>query len=619
MRRRNLFLDFGSESRSPFRVKASRMKGEKSPADGFQRLLFRLCWWAFSLAWVCAGPAAEEPKTLAVLPFASPGVEEEVDFLACGIREEMLLQLRRLPELRVIGRESADRFESGGARDPRAIARALAATHILEGSVTRVAAKFRLELLLYDGSSGLPIWSVRNDWAERDLLRLQAEFSLSVAQQLKLRLTPDEKVALVDAPTKHRGAYELFLRADFAYRAGRVVERLAPPSRAYHLQTVELLERAVALDPHFYLAYCRLAQTHHLMFSDHFDRTPARLRLGEEALAKAASLRPEGGEVRLERARRLYRCLGEYRAAQTELAAARALLPNDTDVLVLTGQVERKLGLWEQAEKSLRLALDLNPYAVQIPRHLALLAEHVRKYDLAAEMRDRVIRVHPQNDFSRVLRARIEVYRRADVAPLLRELRPLLAARGVSRDIAGQALLAGLWADDRALAARALECLPPEGFFTTNLMAFPKAWCRLLWEQKWGDKEAVREAGLAAKRAFTELLAARPEEPTLHSLLGLTQAALGESEEAIARGRRAVELQARRTDYMDGPDPGTLLAVIYSATGDPERAVNELRQVVGQPNFLAHFGLLRLDPWWNRLRGRPDFELLVSSVAPPED
>lgn len=554
-------------------------------------------------------------KTLAVLPFKSSTLEEADVFFACGLQEELALQLGRMPTLRLIGRESVLRYNADEPRDPRSIARELTATHLLEGAVQRRDGKLLIELSLLDGATGASVWSARFDWPESDLLRLQSDLGLSVARQLELRLTPEIQAAMADAPTKHREAYELYLRAEFTYRAGRVVERLGPNSRANHFETISLLERAVALDPAFHLAYCRLARTHHLMYSDHFDRTQARLDLGAAALAQAAKLRPDSAEVRLERARRLYRCLGEHRAAQAEIEKARQVQPNDPEVLLISGLVERKLGLWQQSEQSLRQAMALNPWAVQIPRQLALLAEQLRKYDLAAEMRDRVVKLHPENDFARVLRARVELYRKAETRPLLEVLRPLLAARAVSRDVAGQALLTGLWTGDAALAAQALERLPAEGFFTTNLMPFPRAWCEMLVAQQRGERTAVQRAATAARAAFERLLTERPTEPTLHSLLGLTLAALGAREEAIASGRRGVELQSLRIDHMDAADPSTLLVAIYAATGDRAQALAELRQVASRPNFLAHYGLLRLDPWWAPLRGHADFDALLDSLA----
>src|SRR5206468_5685574 len=132
------------------------------------------------------------------------------------------------------------------------------------------------------------------------------------------------------------------------------------------LQATDLLNQAVTHDPSFFHAYCQLALAHGLLYFYGYDHTSARLALAEAALAAASRLRPDAGETHLGRARNLYRGYLDYNGALAELDIARKSLPNDSEILELTGYIQRRQGRWEESIQNLERALELDPRNVDM-------------------------------------------------------------------------------------------------------------------------------------------------------------------------------------------------------------------------------------------------------------
>ena len=158
--------------------------------------------------------------------------------------------------------------------------------------------------------------------------------------------------------------------------------------------------------------------------------------------------------------------------------------------------------------------------------------------------------------------------------------------------------------------------MPTDGCYDENI-PFPDGWCRGLAARFRGDESAAaRRVHQCAERTRAEACGANPITRQGLCALGVVDAALGNKEDAIREGERAVELMPVSKSAVDGPMLIQYLAVIYAWTGDKDRAIERLAEVAKLPVAGMSYGQLRLNPLWDPLRGDPRFEAIVASLAP---
>ena len=181
--------------------------------------------------------------------------------------------------------------------------------------------------------------------------------------RLGATLSPREKAAVDEPPTHDLAAYDLYLRAD----AGNDIVKSIPEISRYHRETeIPLLGAAIARDPNFAFAYCRLANSYDWL--QRFEATaPAEERmvdyrtLAEAALANARRLRPEAGEMHLAQAIHFLNGAHDNEQARIEVALARDILPNSTAVESVSGEIARAQNRWEEALRCAERSLALDP------------------------------------------------------------------------------------------------------------------------------------------------------------------------------------------------------------------------------------------------------------------
>src|SRR5439155_14201691 len=244
-------------------------------------------------------------------------------FFADGVQDEILNDLAKIADLKVISRTSVLQYKSGEKRNLRQIGNELRVGHVVEGSVQRDANRVRVTAQLIDARTDTHLWAERYDRPLDDVFAIQSEIAKAIAGQLRAKLSPRTKSAIEERPTKDLAAYDLYVRAESLVTKGVFnLANLFEPAR--------LLDQAIARDQDFFLAYCLLARVHSTLYLI-YDHTPARRDLADRAVKSALHLRPEAGETHLERARYL-RCNLDYNNARSELALARSTLPNNAQV-----------------------------------------------------------------------------------------------------------------------------------------------------------------------------------------------------------------------------------------------------------------------------------------------
>jgi TolB-like protein/Tfp pilus assembly protein PilF/predicted Ser/Thr protein kinase len=561
---------------------------------------------------------------IAVLPFESLGEQKEETAFADGVQDDILTKLAKIGDLKVISRTSV--MEYRGKRNLRQVGDALRVSHVLEGSARRSGDRIRLNAQLIDTRTDTHVWAEQYDRDLNDLFAIQAEIAQKVAEHLRAKLTTGEKAAIEEKPTQDLVAY------DFYVRAVSLIYNAQLPSLANSVdlsEAVDLLNKAVARDPNFFLAYCQLAFAHDLIYQQEKDHTPARLGLAKAAIDSAFALRPDSGEAHLALGWHLYWEYSDYARARAELALAQQSLPNNARVYELGGLIDRREGRWAEATRNLERASELDPQNNPYLITLATTYLRLHEYDQMARVMDRIISLVPDRNKPRIIRAIIEQERRADTRPVRAAIERALANEpGAAEDpwIAGIRLDLALCDRDLDAAASLAATLPLKQTLDAGFNQGSRDFSLGIIARLKGDMVAAHAAFTKVRTKLEEEVRIHPDNTDLLSDLGLIDAALGRKEEAVREGRRAMEMRARALPTAQDPMFGSStneasmkmsFAMICAWAGEPDLALEQLEAVTKIPGGPS-YGALRLDPMWDPLRGNPRFEKIVASLAPKE-
>ena len=552
------------------------------------------------------------PAGVAVLPFENLSADPENAFFADGVQDEILNDLAKIADLKVISRTSVMQYKSGAKRNLRQIASELGVAHVVEGSVQRAANRVRVTAQLIDARTDTHVWVEGYDRPLDDVFAIQRDIANAIAAQLHAKLSPAEKAAIEQPPTTNLIAYDRYLRA----KKVRAVQTARVPGDMR--EETRLLDQAVAYDPTFLLAYCELAQAHAYAYHLGVDRTPARVALAKAARDAALRLSSDRGEPHLAAAEVAFHCDLDYETALTEVAIARGKLPNDGSVFALSAYIHRRQGHWEDCARDLERAVQLDPRNVWLLQDAAETYHHERHFSEAAAAWERVLAVAPGDPSSRVWRALVDLDSRADTRPAYEAVQNIVTEDPSAVDsIAEHWLYLALCRRDAAEMGRALASLPPEGIVRRDLL-MPRPFCEGLAARARGDAKGAEAAFIAARVEMEKILREQPDYAQAFCVLGLSDAALGRKEDAIREGRRALELLPVSKDMMAGGVVLANLAIIYAWAGEKDRALEQLARAIRlpSPEFLS-YGQLKLHPFWDPLRGDPRFEKLVEESKKP--
>ena len=557
-------------------------------------------------------------KSIAVLPFENLSDEKENAYFTDGVQNEILTGLAKIADLKVISRTSVMVYKAGNPRNLREIGQQLGVAHVLEGSVQRAGGKVRVNAQLIDARTDNHLWAQTYDRDLADVFAIETEVAQAIANELQAKLSASEKASIEEKPTQDLVAY------DFYVRAVSIITIAQAPSQADLVNfsdAVDLLNKAVGRDPNFLLAYCELGFVHDLIYNGdtwlhqrETDHTPARLALAKAAIDSAFRLRADSREAHLALGWHLYWGYADYTRARAELALAQQSLPNNPQAFELAGLINRRQGRWADAIQNLERACELdprnNPYLVT----LATTYLWLHDYDQMVRVMDRIISLDPGRRIPRMIRAQIEVDRRADTGPLRAALEKILTNEpGSEKDpfVAGWRLDLAFYDRDLDAAGSLAAAIPEknERDFSLGVVARLK-----------GDAVAARAAFIRARTETEEELRVHPDDMELLFRLGQIDAVLGRKQEALSEGRRALELVPTAQEAMFGSCPNEVcatrsFALICARVGETDLALEQLEAVTKIPGGPS-YGELRLDPMWDPLRGDPRFEKIVASLAP---
>ncbi len=562
---------------------------------------------------VSAATAIPE-KSIAVLPFENLGGDKEDDYFAAGVHDDILSNLARIADLKVISRTSVQQFK-GETRNLREIAGALGVAHILEGTARRVGNRVRVNAQLIDARSDSHLWGETFDREITDLFALQSELAERITHALRANLSPREKTILHEHPTRDVGAWELFLRARTLFHwAG------SGDSHESGRQALRLLDQAIARDPQFAAAHALASRLHSELFWFGYDKTPERLEKAKAAAETALKIHPNLGDAHLAYAVYQYFGFRRYDEARRHIVAALRVSPNDAEVLNTAGAVDRRQGRWEEGIANMKKARELDPRNLSVIWNLLETYLALHRYEEAERVIADALKLSPGAHFFTLARSALPLFQRGETAPLRAALRKSPADFDPGGAVTTIAVRVHLMerdydAAERALAACSHVKLNDNGLSGTagalDDYNVPRAWYIGLIARGRGDDVVARSAFESAKRAVERELSRAPEDAKVHAMLALIQAARCEKEDALQSARRAAELLPIGRDAFDGPIVATILAVVAAQTGEEKLALGQLESLVGIPNGPTA-GTLKVEPQWDSLRGDPRFQKLTT-------
>jgi len=555
-------------------------------------------------------------KSIAVLPFENLSEEKANAFFADGVQDEILTDLAKVADLKVISRTSVIGYRDTGGRNLRKIGQELGVAHLLEGSVQRSGNRVRVNAQLVDARNDAHLWGQTYDRDLADVFVIQSEIAKTIADQLQAKLSSSEKSAIERPPTNDLAAFDLFTRAKNLLLT--VAESGA--AKTDLLQAIELLNQAVARDRSFFEAYCRLAEAHDSLYNFGYDHTSARLALAEAAIEAASRLRPNAGETHLARARNIYQGYLDYNGALAELELASQSLPNDSRVFELMGYIQRRQpGRYEESTRTLERALELDPRNVVLLQQIAAFNyPRSGRYTDAKSAWDRVLAITPDDVTAKADRAMVDLDWKGDTRPLHQMIDAIRATNPTAvQRIAERWIICTMAERDAAAANNALIAAGENPIVLSAENVFPRPFVEGVIARMTKDDAKARSAFTAARAEQEKIVQAQPNYGPALCVLGLIDAGLGRKEEALREGRRALELLPVEKDAPHGVGMVKSLAMIAAWIGDKDLACEELAIAIRGPSNLS-YGQLKLMPFWDPLRGDPRFEQIVASLAPNE-
>lgn len=549
-------------------------------------------------------------KSIAVLPFENLSDDKENAFFADGIQDDILTNLAKVGDLKVISRTSVM-----GYRDKppsvREIGKALGVSAVLEGSVRRDknSNRVRVNVQLINAANDQHLWAEDYDRDLTDIFAIQSDLAQKIANELQAQLSPGEKAQLNRRPTTNGDAYLAFVKAGTLHARVEDLDSLN--------QAAELYQKAVQLDPTFALAYARYSALESWLF--HTWAVPDAREKARSLAKRALELSPDLPEAHLALGFSYYYGDQNFDAALSEFETAQRGLPNEMETYLALGAIKRRQGRWAESTADLEKAAKISPNDSWPLQNLAFNYEMLRDYKKANETLDRALQISPAAFGAWELKMKLPLLERGDVEmaeKIAQQIESLPASAEkqhlLANARAGLFLLARRWKE----ALQAAEQIPAEKNHNKDAGMVGKQMLLAQARKGLGDETGARTAFAQVKSLSEAQISESPANASAHGRLAVALAFLGEGETARSEANRAMELLPESKDAFEGPGITEIAATVSCISGDHAHAVELLEGLLARPSEITGH-MLRIDPIWDPLRSEPAFQALLEKYHAP--
>src|SRR5437764_2789769 len=546
-------------------------------------------------------------KSIAVLPFENLSDEKENAYFADGVQDDILTNLSKIGDLKVISRTSVMSYR-GKAPNLREIGKTLGVSTILEGSVRRSGNRVRVNVQLINADTDEYLWAEDYDRDLTDVFAIQTELAQKIAGELQAKLSPSEKAQFEHKPTENGEAYLDFVQGHDLSCTFEDFEKLK--------QGEQLFERALNLDPNFALAIAHSSQLESWIVHT-FDPTPARREKARSLAERALQLQPDLPEAHLARGVSYYYGDNNYDAALKEFEIAQRGLPNESEIYLYIGSIQRRQGKWAESTASMEKAVTLNPKDVWPLQNRTFNYAMGRNYDKANKTIDRARALNPTAIELWEVKSKLAITDKGDFSVAERGF---AAVKSVQMTNAQKVTVASGRAEVFLLERKyqdgleAAERLSDDQFADHPGGLWSKYYYIGFTRKALQDQSGARAAFLRARSAAEDALRQNPNAAKLRIQLAKALAHLGEKAAALAEAQRASELEPESKDAFEGPDITEGVAQVQTIVGENNRAIEILDGLLSRPSGVT-VQILRINPIWDPLRKDPRFQALLTKYS----
>jgi TolB-like protein/Tfp pilus assembly protein PilF len=559
-------------------------------------------------------------KSIAVLPFQNLSAEKENAYFGEGIQNEILTKLAAVRDLKVISRTSTAKYQSK-PDNLKAVAQELGVSTILEGTVQRAGDKVRVNVQLIDAHTDTHLWAKSYDRDFKDVLAVESEVAAQIADALKANLSPSESHVLAAARTENTEAYDFFLRGQYEFHQAQ--SSLA--ADAYD-RADAFYRQALALDPNFAEAAAELARNR---LSRHWfvsPLAPAQLEEVKALIDRALAQAPNSPEAHLALGLFFYWGHRQYENALAEFNRTLELQPNNADARAYCSWVYRRRGEWERSLMDSQRAEELGPRDATIPTNIGVSYYALRLWKDAERAELRALAMDPHNTQAGMFLILTRLTTTGDVNAARRALDDFPdVIKGIPGGAAGPRGATGA-GDVTTVIGWPAYLDVTERRFTDAFQAVEKRVinddrarlqqlaARVAIRVLAGESEAAKSLGQEALPVLEARFRERPDDLFATTALSWVYLALGRNADALHLSRQAADTISIEKDALAGPNFQIGLAQIEAHAGAPEEAIKRLRRLLSIPaGGAASIAGLKMDPVWDPIRNRPDFQQLLSS------
>jgi TolB-like protein/Tfp pilus assembly protein PilF len=555
-------------------------------------------------------------KSIAVLPFENLSEEKQNAYFAEGIQNEILTRLATVHDLKVISRTSTAKYQSK-PDNLKTVAQELGVSTILEGAVQKAGDKVRVNVQLIDARADTHLWAKSYDRDFKDVLAVESEVAAQIADALKANLSPSESHVLAAARTENTEAYDLFLRGQYEFRQAE--SSLA--ADAYD-RADGFYQQALARDPNFVEAAAELTRSRlwrHRVLSP---LAPQELEEVKSIIDRALALAPNSPEAHFALGLFFYWGHDQYENALAEFNRALELQPNNALARQYCGLVYRRRGEWERSLADFQRAQELDPRDALISTNIGATYQALRQWKDSERAELRALAIDPHNALAALTLLITRLNATGDVGSARQALDgfpeaikslTLLSPRSVSAysDVAHIIGMPYLDVMERRFTD-AFQALEKEVVNDDRARLHQLAG-RVALRVLAGQTEAAKSAGEEAQPLLEARLRERADDTFAMTWLSWVYLALGRNSDAVRLSRQAADSFSIEKDAVSGPYFQNGLAQIEARAGAPEEAIKRLRRLLSIPaGNVASIARLKIDPVWDPIRNRPDFQQLLS-------
>jgi TolB-like protein/AraC-like DNA-binding protein/Flp pilus assembly protein TadD len=548
----------------------------------------------------------DQERSIAVLPFKNLSSEEDSQYFADGITEDILNHLFRIGDLRVISRTTSERFRDSELSTTE-IARSIGVGYILEGSIRKQGDQVRITVQLIDGKRDRHLWSENYDRKLTNIFYIQGEIAENIARELEVAITPKESTLIKKVPTENMEAYNYYLIGNNYYWRSF-------DEQDYSI-AISMYSKAIELDREFALAYIRLSICHSAVYWWHFDRSTNRILKAKEAIDAAIRLDPELPENHVALGYYYYWCLLDYQKALEEFDFAGRRLRNHPECIFIKASVYRRAGEWKSARENFLLAYKLDPGSTHIAHNLAETLFLLGEFIQAEDFFNKASLLSPTFIYSYYFKCLMYLKWKGNTVQARETIYETLKYReGANHPLIFQmeALLDffdGQYSQAISfLQSGDIEIMENQFFYHHKSFHIGNIY-RIM-----GELDLARENYETGRISLEAKLDGNPDDSRLYSALGKIYAGMGMKEKAIEFGKKGLSLMPIEKEAYRGIFRVEDMARIYVMTGEYQEAIKQLEYLLAVPGTIS-VKLLLLDPTWEPLWNLPEFKKLAGKYS----